>query len=233
MPAGATFVLWMTDPASSRLLVANNYNPYEIVPTPGVDTDTDLRLRFSMNPALAQDGGFGELVVEPNRRRFTRDGRLLPAQRVSRGTLRYGIDDPTGADADSIGEWYADVATNAILVRIPWGKLLVLDPSRQAIFAGFDEQRAARALLSSGSEVAAFALVPPADPARRELAAWTVTSSLPVTRNGTLTDLARIAWSGWNAVKPAPFAKASFGALQEVFKAQTSAPAVAGAGPRP
>lgn len=231
MPAGATFLIWLTDPPAARILVANNYNPYELVPTPGVASDTDLRLRFSMNPALAQGGGFGEMTVEPNRRRFTRDGRMLPPQRISRSTLRFGIDDASGPDADSIGEWYADAGAGAILVRIPWGKLLVVDPSRQAIFAGFDENRAVRTMLTSGIEIAAFALAPPADPSRKDLAAWTVASSLPAMRNGALSDLARVTWSGWNAVKPAAYAKEAYGALRAVFSEQTSAPAATGAGP--
>ena len=210
MPAGATFLLWLTDPPAARILVANNYNPYELAPTPGVPSDTEVRLRFSMNPALAQGGGFGEMIVEPNRRRFTRDGRLLPPQRISRSTLRYGIDNASGPDVDSIGEWYADAEAGAILVRIPWGKLLVVDPSRQAIFAGFDENRAVRSMLTSGIEIAAFALAPPADPSRKDLAAWTVASSLPATRNGALSDLARVTWSGWNTVKSAAYTKAAY-----------------------
>ena len=74
---GANFLLVLGEPSTSRLLVADNYNPYEIVPVPGVANETDLRVRRTMTLAMKPRGVFEEVIVEPNVRRFTRDGGVL------------------------------------------------------------------------------------------------------------------------------------------------------------
>ena len=212
---GANFLLLLTDPPASRLLVADNYNPYEIVPTPGVVNETELRLRQTLTLSPKARGVFDEMIVEPNGRRFTRDGKLLPAKRGSRSVLRYGLDDERLPDADSIGEWYADVRSNAILVRIPWNKLFVTDPSSLMVLGGMTQGRASP-VPTPGLEIAAFSLVPSANPSAGP-ADWTVSQSLPALNGRQVTAGARFTWPKWEVVKVEPYLKKAYLALQPIF----------------
>ena len=137
-------------PSSSRLLVAANYNPYQIVPTDGVPNQTDVIYKRDFAPKLQDKGSFEELVVETNRRRFGRDGTVYPAQRYSRSLLRYGN--------DSLAEWFVDPTGKAILVRLAWGKLLVTSPSDHQVFAGIDHSLKVRTAYSPGVQLSAFEL---------------------------------------------------------------------------
>ena len=78
LSGAANFLLLLTDPSAARLLVADNYNPYETVATPGVAGETDLRIRRTLDLSMKPRGLFEEVFVEPNVRRFTREGRCCP-----------------------------------------------------------------------------------------------------------------------------------------------------------
>jgi tetratricopeptide (TPR) repeat protein len=227
-PTGVNFVLLLTDEPAARLLAADNYNPYEVVPTPGIAAETDVRLRVALETALAPRGTFGDVTVEPNRRRYTRDGRQIEPARLNRSTLRYGIDEAGSGEVDTLGEWYADVKGSAILVRIPWGKLLVTDPSSHTVFAGFDDRRV-RTARSPGIEVAAFALTPTGT--NRDVGAFSVSASLPSISGNALGNVERLSWSTWDTVKPDVYTKRAYRELQAVFASQTDGAAATGAGP--
>lgn len=220
VPGGAAFLLVLTEPEAARLLVADNHNPYEVVATPGVANETALRPRLALDIGLKPRGLFEEMTVEPNVRRFTRDGVLLPALRASRSAMHYVVDDPANADGGSLAEWYADVATNAILVRLPWNKLLVTDPSSLSVFAGFENGRV-RVAPTPGIEIGAFSLVPGREN-RAGLSDWTVAQALPALEGRQAGTLPRFAWPKWDVVKVDAYSKPAYGALQAVFAAQAA-----------
>jgi hypothetical protein len=215
IPGGTTFLLLLTDPAASRLLVADNYNAFEAVATPGVTGETEVRPRRALDPAIKPRGVFEEVIVEPNVRRFTRDGRLIPAQRSSRSVLRYGINDDTRRETDSNAEWYADLRTSAILVRIPWNKLFVTDPSSQTVLGGM-AQGQVKPVPTPGIEVTAFSLVPAGNPAPGP-ADWTVSQALPALDGRQVTPGARFTWPKWDVVKVEPYVKKAYLSLQQLF----------------
>ena len=219
---GANFLLVLGDPSTSRLLVADNYNPYEIVPLPGVANETDWRVRRTMTLGMKPRGVFEEVIVEPNVRRFTRDGGVFAAQRVSRSPLRYGIDAEAGTDADTLGEWYADRAANAILVRIPWNKLFVTDPSSLAVFGGSDNGRV-QTIATPGVEVTAVSLVP-ATSEGANLNDWTVAQTLPALNGRQLPAPTRFTWKKWDAVKVEPYLKKAYLTLQPLFGSLSASP---------
>lgn len=228
MPSGANVLVLLTDEPAARLLVAGNYNPYEVVATPGIPTETDLRLRYSIATAIVPRAPFTEVTVEPNRRRYTRDGRQMPPQRISRGPLRYGIDDPASAAHDSHAEWYAEPGGSALVARIPWGKLLVTDPSGRTVFAGFDDRRV-RTARTDGIEIAAFALVPL--DTRRDVEAFSVAAALPAVVNGVVAEGPRFTWETWDTVAPEAYAKPAVATLRDLFAEIRKAATGAGAGP--
>jgi hypothetical protein len=167
-----------------------------------------------------------DMVVETNRRRYGRDGTSYPGTRYSRSVLRYGDGDPQSAAFDSLAEWFADPKTKTILVRIPWGKLLMTDPSSRAAWFGFDGSLNARTAASPAVEVSVFALKPGAAP--DDLAAMQVAMSLPAAAGGTVASPESVKWSGWESVKPQQYLKKSYYAIQKQFleeqNGQQSAP---------
>jgi tetratricopeptide (TPR) repeat protein len=215
VPGGANFLLVLTDPVAARLLVADNYNPYEVVATPGVAGETELRPRQALTPSIKPRGLFEEVIVEPNVRRFTREGRMLPAQRRSRSELRYGIDDDARPESNSIGEWYADLRTSAILVRIPWNKLFVTDPSSLTVVGGMAQGRV-NPVATPGIEITAFSLVPTGNPASGP-ADWTVSQAMPALTERQAGAAPRFTWPKWEVVKVEPYMKKAYAALQPLF----------------
>jgi tetratricopeptide (TPR) repeat protein len=224
---GANFLVVLGGPGNSRVLVADSYNPYQIMPRPGVPGETELSFRRSFTPTMQGTGTFEEQVIETNRRRFARDGRVFPAQRYSRSVMRQGSGKPSAPDHDSLAEWYADVARAEILVRIPWGKLYITDPSSKQAFYGFDEQVQVRTIPSSGVEITVFALRPHEDP--QDLSAMEVTASFPSAAAGRIQDPVRFTWPVWHeVVQPEPYQKKVYYELQKKFREYQLHPPAAG-----
>jgi hypothetical protein len=221
LPSGANFLLELATPETSRLLIARDYNPYELVPADGIPGQTDLVYKRSFHPQIEENGPFEEMIVETNRRRYGRDGAVFPPQRYSRSALRYGNGDPAARDYDSLAEWYVDTKNKAILVRIPWGKLLVTDPSSREVFAGIDQSLHVLARASSGIDVSVFDLSPGGG---GKLDSATVLASAPALSHGQLSQPERFQWTGWNDVNLVPYFKKGFYAVQQEFLAQNPPP---------
>ncbi|HTK95680.1 MAG TPA: hypothetical protein VL382_08570 [Terriglobales bacterium] len=212
---GANFLLMLAGPSAGRLLVADTYNPYQVLPKPGVPSETEISYKRGYAPSLQANGTFMDFVVETNRRRYGRDGTAYSGTRYSRSQMRYGDGDPKQADFDSLSEWYVDSKTKAILVRIPWGKLLMTDPSSHMTWFGWDGSLATRIASSSQVNVSVFALKPGGSP--DDLGAMQVAMSLPAVANGTITQPEAVTWKAWETVKPDPYFKQSYYAMQKQF----------------
>ena len=102
-----------------------------------------------------------------------------------------------------------------IELRIPWGLLLVSDPSRQQVFAGTDQQWTPLSRATPGVSVAAFQVAVTANGGSRQKA---VLSSLPLMRELQLTGPVPVyAWKQWNEVEFRPYFRQSYFALQKKF----------------
>ena len=85
-------------------------------------------VRFQWNrgpfrPVANDDGQYAPIMIETNRERVGRDGTLYPAVHLDWGRLSLG--DGPGA------EWHR--SGSVIELAIPWGLLLVADPSSRAV----------------------------------------------------------------------------------------------------
>lgn len=227
--AGANFLLVLGEPEVTRLLVADSYHPYQLVPRPGAPGETELGFRRGFTPSRQAQGRFEEHIVETNRRRFARDGRVFPGRRYSRSLLLRGTGDPTSPDFDSRAEWYADAARDHIVVRIPWGKLFITDPSSRQAFFGFDDNLKPRTIPSSGIQVTVFALQPDADPA--DLSAMKVAGVLPAASAGRIAEPVRFAWSRWDEVQAEMYLKKVYYEMQSEFRDYRHSPPGAAAVP--
>lgn len=212
---GANFLLVLGDAGVTRLLVADTYNPYQVLPKPGVPSETEISYRRGYTPSLQYRGTFSDLVVETNRRRYGRDGTAYPGTRYSRSVLRYGDGDPQAPDYDSLAEWYVDAKEKAILVRIPWGKLLVTDPSSRTAWFGFDGALNARTAASSGVQLSVFALKP--GESATDLGAMQVAMSLPAVSGAAIAKPETLNWKPWETVAPEPYFKKAYFSMTKEF----------------
>ncbi|HUQ49692.1 MAG TPA: hypothetical protein VM056_03170 [Terriglobales bacterium] len=210
---GSNFVLYLGGGGTARLLVADNYNPFQIAPKPGVPNETELSYRRSFSPSLEARGTFQELLVETNRRRFARDGTMFPGQRYSRSVMRYVA--PKDREKDSLAEWFADVKTQTIVVRISWGKLLITDPSSRQAFFGFDSNARVQTAPSIGITMSLFELKTNGD--GRDLSAMTIVDSLPEMSQGQIREPKKVEWKTWEKVALEPYRKKSYAVMQKEF----------------
>jgi hypothetical protein len=214
---GANFLLVLDGVQSARLLIADSYNPYQITPKAGVPGENELVYRRSYTPVVQNPGAFGELVVETNRQRFARDGRVFASRRYSRSQLRFGNGNPTANNYDSLAEWFADPAKGTIIVRVPWGKLLVTDPSSRQVFSGLDAFCQVRRTTSPGIGLTLFTL---GQNPTNDLKSMKLLASLPKAEDGKIQNSAILTWQPWNAVSPEMYWKKSYYALQKEFNEQ-------------
>jgi hypothetical protein len=221
--AGAVFLLFLGGRTDARLLISDNYNPYELTPKPGVPHETQLGYKRGFFAELAPTGFFEEMNVETNRRRFDREGAMFREYRYSRSVLRYGSADPASPDYDTLGLWYVDPRRAAVLVRIPWGMLYVLDPSSKTIFAGFDQGPTTVSRKTAGISIAVFSLA--AGARSSELDTARVLESLPAAAGGQVATR-RFEWTPWETVRLEPYHKKAFYAIQATFGGQPYAGAV-------
>ncbi|MGH9601404.1 MAG: tetratricopeptide repeat protein [Terriglobales bacterium] len=226
LTGGANFLLYLRDPGYARLLVADNYNPYRIMGK-GVGAETELGYRRGLSVTRDARGSFDEFIVETNRQRYGRDGTVYRGQRYSRSILRYGGANPAAPDFDSLAEWNADVNQRSITVRIPWGKLLVTDPSSYQVFSGIEESLRVKTAPSPGLDLTVFTLRPRG--ASADLSQMTVAASLPAAVNGKIDHPQRFVLRKWEKVTPEPYLKKAYYAIQKEFLEQSRKPAVAGA----
>lgn len=226
---GMTFAIQLAGPGSSRIWIASAYNPYQIVPVPGIPGETDLGQKLGWTPNLTDSGTFEGETIEPNRRRLARDGKYFPPQRYDRGILRYGTLDPTLPDYNPLAEWHANVQTNTIDVRIPWALLNVTDPSQLHILAGLESDGTAKTVRTPGFILAAFSYRPqPALQVRPIMEqGQSISDSLPEL-SGPLTmppdALREYTWNSWTRPKYVLREKQSYSILQKAFLAMPKAP---------
>jgi tetratricopeptide (TPR) repeat protein len=119
---GAEFDLEI-GPEGGRLLIEKAYYPYQELDH-GLPGTEYLHFRGFTKPGK---GPFVPFVLEPNRRRTGRDGTDYPRKTYELGALRRG-EDPLGA-RDPTAD-YALGPEGLLEVRLPWGMLLITDPSR-------------------------------------------------------------------------------------------------------
>lgn len=204
---GANFLIRVGDSSASGLTIAANYSPYEVA------EDGKLAQRASFTPKIEDSGAFEDLVFPLHPKRAGR-GVNLPEQRYDASAMPYGTTDSSSTDFDTLAQWYYDAKEKAILVRIPWGKLLVTDPSSPRVFFGIDDAGALRSIPTSGVSVGVFAVK---GPAGGDFSTLSVTESLPAASGGSTGQAQRITWSKWDAVHPDTYLKRSYNAVQKDF----------------
>ncbi len=222
LKSGANFLIQLSGPDSSRILIAENYNPNGRFPLPGRPDQARIWRKQSLQIGLAMTSSFEDIMTEANSPRYTLDGRVFPARNYDRSPLPYGTADRSSPKFSSRALWHADPQNGMIELRVPWGLLYFTDPSALQVFGGTDAKWDPLARATQGVSIAAFALELP-DPGQKK--GRVVSASLPPARNGTIDETPAIyTWQGWNQVWVQPYLKESYTALQTLFARLTKAP---------
>ena len=217
--SGANFLLDLAEDGRARLLIASNYDPRELQPIFGAAPAVQSSYRIPFTPALADWTGFEEIMVEPNRRRFARDGHLFPAQLYNESLLQYA---PAGRTSDSMADWTCDFTHNAFVFRLPWGLLTVMDPSSHQVFAGTERGLRFASLETEGLVLfaASFRAIGPIQFQQLRGGGTPAVDALPgVDEQGWFRRLPVYTWPRWNAVKVQEGRpKGAYVSLQKVFR---------------
>ncbi len=159
-PIGLEFVVDLTGPTDSQLLVDRRYDLYRTVPLPGSDPPRVTQVYNRPWESVAHDDlQWDTLRVETNRARIGRDGTVYPAITYQRNRLRHDRQ-----ANHSLADWFADPATGTIEIRLGWGMLHVLDPSSRLVLRGMDRGGSPAGVATDGFKFV-VASYDPADPA--------------------------------------------------------------------
>jgi len=202
VPGGANFLLVLRQPEQTRMLLADSYNPFQLVARSDDPRRKQLAYKKEFTPSLAAAGEFQEAG---------------PDHGLSE--LTYAQGNPAAGDYDTTAEWYADIKRSAVVVRIPWGKLLVTDPSNLMALAGYDSKFGVRSWPTSGVQASVYVLRPKA---ASDLRNMSVAVALP--SNGSPE---KFAWPRWSTVKLDPYRKQAFTAVEQEY-GQPRGPAATG-----
>jgi hypothetical protein len=205
-PVGLEFVLDLRGPEASRLLVDEPYNLYRAAPIRGARPPAMQQVYHRPFRTRANaDGAYDSLYVVTNRRRVGRDGTVFPAIGYDRNLLLHARQQD-----NTLADWYAEPAGRAIEIRIPWGMLHMVDPSRR--WALFGDERTGEI---EGRPTDGFRFVvqsyDPNQPA-------TTGTRLP-RGTGGFGDVATYSWPTWEAPRWWSERKPAFEAMQRTFRA--------------
>jgi len=211
LPSGASFLLSLEGTDPGHLAVAEGYNPWEAISVPGRSDLERLQARRDMDPALAEEA-FEDMLIEANRPRWARDGREFSPILYNRSILPYGTADPDHPDFDSHAAWHFDREARMVEVRIPWGLLLVMDPTDRRVFGGTDGERRPLPTVTRGLAAAAFVVAEGPDGPER-------IGAFPAPVDGVVaTDHVRLfEWEPWDRVRYRPYFKPAYRALQDLW----------------
>ena len=227
-PMGMSYAIQIAGPSASRIWIASTYNPFRIVSVEGIPSQTTLGSKLGWKPSITSNGNFEAQIIEPNRRRFSRDGKYFPPQRYERGILRYGSLNPQAGDYDTLAEWHANLQTNTIDLRIPWTLLNVTDPSSLKVFAGLEPDGTVITAGTNGFFVAAFSYRPLESARLRPIMeqGHPVADALPSMTSPTNLDLnllKQYRWTGWNTPRYGLRVKDSYAILRKALQSPAGA----------
>jgi hypothetical protein len=215
--SGANFLLDLGEDGRARLLIASDYNFREFQSIYGAGSSVQSSYRVPFTPYLADWSGFEEILVEPNRRRFARDGHVFPSQLYNESLLRYA---PAGSTQGSEANWTCDFTHNAYIFRLPWELLMVMDPSSHQVYAGTEKGPRFTGVETPGLVmfVASFRAIGPIHFQQLRGGGTPAVDTLPALDNqGTFKGMPTYGWPGWNEVKVQGRPKKAYTSLEKLF----------------
>jgi hypothetical protein len=215
-PSGVTFLLEVDALSDARLLVAQNYDPWQTQVPLGRPDMTRLDRRIGMQLALGE-ATFGELTVEVNQPRWARDGREYPPIRLGHATLPLGTADPEEEGYSSRALWHVDARRGVLEFRLPWLMLLITDPVARLAFAGTDSVRVPLATSTEGVAVSVFTYSM-GDADTTSVSPLQLIGSLPAVSSRVAGEPRVYRWGAWERVRYRAYPKPAYYALQSLWR---------------
>lgn len=135
--AAFEFLIELNGPQDAQLKVLPEYNPY--MPHRLVESGAFFGEHFR-RPILSTrryDGVFDTLYALTNRPRFTDKGELIRGSGFNMGRLLHAR-----ASENSLADWWYDVESGMLQLRLPWPMLNVSDPSSRQVLTESDPAQA-------------------------------------------------------------------------------------------
>jgi tetratricopeptide (TPR) repeat protein len=212
VPSGVDFVIRLGEADETKILVSAAYDPYNLVGVPGIPQQSQIRYRIPFVPRVRETAPFEEMTVEPNRRRYGRDGHMYPPVRYSRSPLKWGTLEQGSSEYNTLAEWHANPQTNMIELRIPWGLLQVTDPSSLQVLEGIDRGGTFFTTTTKGIQLGVVSY----RPRTQQLA-----DVLPRFRSPGIIadeDMKRYTWAPWDNVTATSYLKDSYYVVQRALQ---------------
>jgi len=181
-PVGLKFLIHLTGTKTSRILTCMSYDKYLNDP------------KKELWPKPSREGAWVCMQNKTNDRRISKDQKhFYPARVFTMSTLRHGSLDPRHKQNDSLADFY--VADKMIELRIPWGLIMVTDPSSRTVYWKQGDQTTRQ---TDGIRFVAFSYKPDADglSAKKTGKAHNATDMLPRVMQPQI--IRTYAWNGWN-----------------------------------
>jgi hypothetical protein len=206
VPIGLEFVVDLTGPSSSQVLVDHPYNLYRPVLIPGSKPPATQYVVNAPFRTVANDSGkWDSLVVVTNRRRIGKDGRIFPAISYNRNRLLY-----SRQSESSLADWFADTTRGVIEVRLPWAMLQVVDPSSRSVLFGNPVTRKVAAAVTDGFRF----VVESYDPSKPLSGGDNLPRGAGATR---FAEAPTWTWPTWESPQWHPDVKPLLGAMKQAF----------------
>ncbi len=206
---GLDFVVDLTGPGESQLLVDRPYNLYRTVPLPGSDPPRVMQVYNRPWESVAHDDlRWDTLKVETNRARVGRDGTVYSAITYERNRLRHDRQTAT-----TLADWFSDPATGTIEIRLGWGMVHILDPSSRLALRGMDSGGGPMGVVTDGFKFVVQSYDPTGAP-----------DSGVSLGCGPGVEPFAYQWQPWEAPNWYPERKPLFESMRATFRGITNAP---------
>ena len=181
-PVGLKFLIQLTGIKTSRILVCMPYDKYLNDP------------KKELWPRPSREGAWVHMQNKTNDRRISKDREhFYPAKVFSMSALRHGSLDLRHKQNDSLADFY--LSDKMIELRIPWGLIMVTDPSSKTVYWKQGDQTTRQ---TDGIRFVAYSYKPEANglSAKKTGKAHNATDMLP---RVMLPQVIRTYdWKGWN-----------------------------------
>ena len=181
-PVGLKFLIHLTGTKTSRILTCMSYDKYLNDP------------KKELWPRPSREGAWVCMQNKTNDRRISKDQKhFYPARVFTMSTLRHGSLDPRHKQNDSLADFY--LSDKMIELRIPWGLIMVTDPSSKTVYWKQGNQTTRQ---TDGIRFVAFSYKPDANglSAKKTGKAHNATDMLPRVMQSRI--IRTYTWNGWN-----------------------------------
>ena len=193
-PVGLKFLIHLTGTKTSRILTCMSYDKF-LNETTFQPTELDIPSpNKELWPRPSNEGAWVYMQSKTTHRRISKNGkRFYPAKIFPMSTLRHGSLDQRHPQSDSLADFY--VSDRMIELRIPWGLIMVTDPSSRTVYWRQSDQTTR---ITDGIRLVSFSYKPETKGFRAKKTERTHNATDMLPRVLEPNTIRTYAWNGWN-----------------------------------